>query len=615
MKVLKIFAILAFFLFQSGCSSVDFGSTRTKGVSAGGISNNLNSWNQHQKVKLLPHQLTPINYLEQHPEVRGLMVYHYLGTGKTYLALGYAERNPNKKVVLFVPRFLKGHWLKNMKSYGVTDPSRYQIVAHNEGEKIIGKDLSNTIVIVDESHKVFDKITSTDPSVVDKYSKVYLNLQRANKILSLSGTPIFGDNIDIAYQVNLVSGRELIPFNREEFKVNFMDINQNRSALVGYYAESQLAPLFGSIAGTMTGLTLISSSGYLVPIMSAGGYFLPGLVKWAMTVQDYPLRSFNVSKMGAVGSKYITYYDFENKNKAFYPSKKIHYMDTQYNDYQMDFLLRYADSQLSTNELVQLLKDEETNYGVGYVSLNSTSIQDQLKQKPSSGLQISNLLHRNKNKSGGITYPEKFKKALNLMLKTKGPVAVYSHFYYNGTLLFAKYLDSMGQGGKYAILHPDDSSDKYEKIIDSYNEGRIKFLLIHPEITEGISLLGTGQLHMLETPYNKSFEEQIIGRAVRYRSHMHLPKNERRVDVYVWKQVFSQYDIKHAFALRENWNRNFSEFNYYGERTLVDKNAPMKRSSPDEIAFQRMNELQNSLQELITLLKQYSIETSSGSKK
>ena len=133
MKVLKIFAILAFFLFQSGCSSVDFGSTRTKGVSAGGISNNLNSWNQHQKVKLLPHQLTPINYLEQHPEVRGLMVYHYLGTGKTYLALGYAERNPNKKVVLFVPRFLKGHWLKNMKSYGVTDPSRYQIVAHNEG--------------------------------------------------------------------------------------------------------------------------------------------------------------------------------------------------------------------------------------------------------------------------------------------------------------------------------------------------------------------------------------------------------------------------------------------------------------------------------------------------
>ena len=480
---------------------------------------------------------------------------------------------------------------------------------------MLGKDLSNTIVIVDESHKVFDKIGSSDPSVVDKYSRVYLNLQRAHRILSLSGTPIFGNVTDVAYQINLVSGKETIPFNKEKFRVNFMDINQNKSALIGYYAESKLTPLLGSTAGLCTGLTLVSSSLYFPPVMFAGGYFLPSLVKWAMPVEKTPLRSFNVSKMQAVGSKYITYYDFEKKNKAFYPSKTVRYPETRFNNYQMDFLLRYADSQLNNNQLVQLLKDEETNYGVNYIALNSTAIQDQLKKQPNSGLQIGNLLHRDKSKSNAISYPSKFKKAFDLMMKERGSVAIYSHFYHNGTLLFAKYLESMGQHGKYAILHPDDPEDKYERIIDNYNEGRIKFLLIHPEITEGISLLGTKQLHILETPYNKSFEEQIIGRAVRYRSHMHLPKNERHVDVYVWKQVFSKYDIKHAFALRGNWNRNFSELNYYGERSLVDKNSAMKLQSPDEISFQRMNELHDSLFELSTLLKQYSIETSTESRK
>ena len=89
----------------------------------------------------------------------------------------------------------------------------------------------------------------------------------------------------------------------------------------------------------------------------------------------------------------------------------------------------------------------------------------------------------------------------------------------------------------YAILHPDDPIDKYENIVTQYNQGKIKFLLIHPEITEGISLVGTQQLHILETPYNKSFQEQIIGRAVRYRSHVHLPKKEQHVNIYIWKPV------------------------------------------------------------------------------
>ncbi len=574
------------------------------------INSELLAWNKRQKINLLPHQIIPINYLEQYPEVKGLMVFHYLGTGKTYLALGFAERNPKKKIVLFVPRFLKGHWLKNMKSYGVKNSKRYQIVTHREGAKLANQNLSNAIVIIDESHRIIKKLESSDPKIADIYSKVYLKIQNSHRVLSLSGTPIFGDITDVAYQINLVAGKELIPFNKEEFRVNFMDINQHRSAAIGYFSESNLVPVIGGYTGLMTASTFaVGGATYIaMPIMGAIGYMLPFFIKWAFPIKVNPLRSFNVEKLEKIGGTYITYYDFDNNNKEFYPTKTIHYEDVSYNNYQIDFLIRYADNQLTTQEVMQLQKDEEITYGHDYVALNSTKIQQTMKKRPGSGLEIGNLLHRDPRKNNKAVFPYKFKEAVDLMLETNGPVVLYSHFFHNGIMLFKRYLDKRGQQGKYAILHPDYSVDKYEGIVNSYNKGKIKFLLIHPEITEGISLVGTRQLHILETPYNKSFQEQIIGRAVRYRSHMHLPENERHVDVYIWKPTFSRFDLPHSIALRKNWIRNFSELNYYGERELVDVNNKTKSVSPDDLAFKNMDVLDNNLVTLQQLLKQYSIE-------
>ncbi|NQY43473.1 MAG: hypothetical protein HRT87_09040 [Legionellales bacterium] len=538
------------------------------------------------------------------------MVFHYLGTGKTYLALGFAERNPSRKIILFVPRFLKGHWLKNMKSYGVKNPKRYQIFTHREGAQLAKEDLKNAVVIIDESHRIIKKLESADPKVADVYSKVYLKIQNSHRILSLSGTPIFGDITDVAYQINLVSGKELLPFNKEDFKVNFMNINQHRSAAIGYYAQSTITPVIGSVTGITTASTFAINAGSIIAIPIAGvvGGFLPFLVRWAFPVKTNPLRTFNVEKLDKICTTYVTYYDFDNSNKEFYPSKEIHYQDVSYNNYQIDFLIRYADNQLTTKEVIQLQKDEEITYGNDYVSLNSTKIQQTMKKRPGSGLEIGNLLHRDPYNRRKIVFPYKFKEALELMLETNGPVVLYSHFYHNGILLFKRFLDENGQKGKYAILHPEYPISKYEGIVNKYNQGEIKFLLIHPEITEGISLVGTRQLHILETPYNKSFQEQIIGRAVRYRSHMHLPKKERHVDVYIWKPTFSRFDLPHALALRKNWVRNFSELNYYGDRGLIDSNNEIKSVSPDDISLKNMSVLDKNLEALQALLKRHSIE-------
>lgn len=38
---------------------------------------------QAAKISLLPHQLAPVQYLKNNPGIRGLLINHYMGTGKT----------------------------------------------------------------------------------------------------------------------------------------------------------------------------------------------------------------------------------------------------------------------------------------------------------------------------------------------------------------------------------------------------------------------------------------------------------------------------------------------------------------------------------------------------
>lgn len=577
------------------------------------ISEELRDWNSQQKITLLEHQLMPIDYLEKNPDVGGLVVDHYLGTGKTFLALGLAERHPSKKIVLLVPRFLRSHWQKNMEIYGVKDVKRYNIVSHSDPEILINSDLTNTIVIIDESHRLINQLNSYDPTISALYSKLYLKIRSANKILSLTGTPIYADISDIAYQLNLVAKEELIPFNRSEFRKQFTKIDQNKAFIRGHLAESQMISPSLVITGSFAAATLGAS----IPVTmatSVAGLLTPYFIKSSWPINDYSLRSVKIDEMKNISTKYITYYDFSKMNFDDYPSKNISYKDVDYNSLQLDFLMRFADARLTTEEIVMLQKDEPVQQTVDYIQLNNSKIQETIKTKTGNGREIGNFIYKKAGEENGFIYPSKFAQALKLMNETTRPIVVYSHFYHNGILLFKQYLDAKGYSN-YAILDPDLSSGDFEKIITNYNNGNIKFLLIHPEITEGVSLKGTGQMHILEPSFNKSAQDQIIGRVVRYKSHSHLPKDERNVNVYIWKQSISGSDSNHMIALRENWHNNFSELNYYTERKSIDKNADLKLKSADDRSYDSMNFLDQGGDSLKKLLKTNSLEVKYNNEK
>jgi superfamily II DNA or RNA helicase len=71
-----------------------------------------------------------------------------------------------------------------------------------------------------------------------------------------------------------------------------------------------------------------------------------------------------------------------------------------------------------------------------------------------------------------------------------------------------------------------------QKIVDAFNTGPVQVLFITKAGGEGLDLKRIRNVIILEKGWNQAGDEQVIGRAIRYRSHSDLPPSERRVDVY-----------------------------------------------------------------------------------
>ena len=62
-------------------------------------------------------------------------------------------------------------------------------------------------------------------------------------------------------------------------------------------------------------------------------------------------------------------------------------------------------------------------------------------------------------------------------------------------------------------------------------------LFLFPAGAEGLNLMSTRQVHIMEPYWNEVKIEQVIGRAIRICSHKYLPMEQRKVDVFRYKCI------------------------------------------------------------------------------
>ena len=86
--------------------------------------------------------------------------------------------------------------------------------------------------------------------------------------------------------------------------------------------------------------------------------------------------------------------------------------------------------------------------------------------------------------------------------------------------------------GKVSTLQKSDAITGY----NSYNKrdylgNRYRVLIITKAGAEGVSLIETRGIYILSGQWNTSLYEQIVARAIRFKSHINLPKDEQYVEV------------------------------------------------------------------------------------
>jgi superfamily II DNA or RNA helicase len=107
---------------------------------------------------------------------------------------------------------------------------------------------------------------------------------------------------------------------------------------------------------------------------------------------------------------------------------------------------------------------------------------------------------------------------------------IFSHFINMGIVPVMKWLDSVKI--PYAHITGDLTITEREDAVIKYNSDKIKILFISKAGSEGLDLKSTRYIIIMESTWNENSIEQIIGRGVRYKSHVALPKSKHKVTIY-----------------------------------------------------------------------------------
>jgi superfamily II DNA or RNA helicase len=230
----------------------------------------------------------------------------------------------------------------------------------------------------------------------------------------------------------------------------------------------------------------------------------------------------HVDKLKERISGTISYY--KKKQDTHYPTSQVEYIKVDMNNAQISEYRHYLKKILSLDNI------QHINYEI----LDKRKVNNFLTVTR----QLSNTVDNSPNSP-------KILEIFKFIQSHPKPCVVYSNFIDNGVLPVSYHLEI--NKISYAIYFGEQTEEKRNKIIDQYNSRKIDVLLITSAGSESLDLKNTRFIHIMEPHWNESKINQIIGRAIRYDSHIALPENERNVMVCKWVSVFG-YKIPYETA-------------------------------------------------------------------
>jgi hypothetical protein len=209
---------------------------------------NCNKPGEKNKTNFSIHQTRIVKYKrwEKNPSQKGILVFHEMGTGKTYTGVAFLYMFPNTEKIIICPESIWVTWKKHLEFLNCEIPNTYY-TSYNCIKSFLSQEPKNLqitlsqifagkVIVFDEAHHLIgilnDKmISSTNKTIF------YNAIHKSKKHLLLTGTPFYFDQHDIVYLVNLCHSNAnppLLPFNRTEFRKEYYKTSMIKSFFYGW---------------------------------------------------------------------------------------------------------------------------------------------------------------------------------------------------------------------------------------------------------------------------------------------------------------------------------------------------------------------------------------------
>ena len=325
---------------------------------------------------------------------------------------------------------------------------------------------TNPFLIVDEAHLLRDP-SSKSLSAIKNLSN------EAEKTLLLTGTPMVNSPSDIAPLVNLAAKEKLLPENKEEFEKKYV------------YRKQVNPSLLQRLKGIKPGEKLV-------------------------------VNKNEAENLRGIFNKWV---DYEKGTTEGFPSVE-----------EQEIEVPMSKNQLALYDTVM---NQAPPWVAAKVKSNLPPNKQEAKQLNSYLVAARQLL----NTTGGYINKgdpespkiqrayEELQKVLQNDPEAKG--VIYSNFLGSGLDPYKQLLEKDKiPYGEFTGRIPQELRDQH---IRDYNEGKLKALLISGAGQRGLDLKGTSLMQLLEPAWNEPSLDQAKARAIRYKSHEHLPEEKRKV--------------------------------------------------------------------------------------
>jgi len=537
-------------------------------------------------------------------------------TGTKYLnEIGYHEDMPLQEVEKKIKRLIDTRY----KFMGYQEFANFIEKIENKFVRGIRKDLikkhidktlkqifSNSVLIIDEAHNIKQGDKKEGGKVLPPILERIIKLAENMKLILLTATPMFDNSLEILWLVNLLL------------------MNDNRPLI----NASDVFDKLGNITKKGEKILTYKTRGYISYLRGENPIKFP--LRLYPDIYNHPniLTEFpsNIPESLSHNSDEIEIKEvIDEKDKISY-LKILGYpmRDQHLNDYinmsskSTGSFGAFDSGGLQISNVVYPGSDRDPKKKIGSIGLNKVFT------KKTTNKHFKFTLKNDENKEfldikNIGNYSSKIEGILNNIEHTEGVVFIYTQFIASGVIPLALALEYNGytflsenkeiellnsniEGSRqvlnkkpkktfnginkrFIIISGEKGLSKnsyknYIENIESKNKdgSQVKIIIGSETAAEGLDFSYIREVHILDPWHHTNKTEQVIGRAIRFCSHINLEPQKRNVIVYLYASIlgddlddFETIDIK-TYRRAENKSKQMAEIEYILKTNSVDCN-------------------------------------------